>query len=110
MIDQKRGGETEQRLDWQEYDLPAARYGAASQERPELLSRLVGSQVQVVPEVGHAVRLLPGRGGSPRPCRLYYRCVLPELFAGLSATLFMSRQGMVSVDRRPENLDKTDFY
>src|ERR1700730_7137348 len=40
VIDKKRCGETEQSLDRQERDLPAARDWTAREERPELLSRL----------------------------------------------------------------------
>jgi len=60
VIYQKRGGETEQCLDWQERDLPTACDGTAAQNRTELLLRLADGQLKVICQFGHASRLLPG--------------------------------------------------
>jgi len=60
MVHDERGGEAEQRLDRQERDLPAGCHWPAAKQRGELLAGLADRQLQVVGQIGHGVRLLPG--------------------------------------------------
>jgi hypothetical protein len=61
VIDQKRRSQAQQRLGWQERHLPAAGNRAARPKRPELITGLASSQVQVISQVSHARMLLPAR-------------------------------------------------
>jgi hypothetical protein len=58
VVDQKRGGQTQQRFNRREDYLPAAWGRAARQERLELIPRLTDRQLEVIRKVRHAARLL----------------------------------------------------
>src|SRR6266568_6895841 len=58
VADQERDGQAEQRLDGEEYGLPAGGDGAPEFELAELAACLTYRQIQIVNEFGHMRRLL----------------------------------------------------
>lgn len=58
VVDLERSGQTEQRLDGKEYDLPSVSNRTSPHEFPELLPRLTDRQLQIVGKIGHTARLL----------------------------------------------------
>ena len=58
VVDQERSGQAQQRLDWQEYDLPTRRDRGPPPELAKLLPSLTSGQVQEIGELSHTARLL----------------------------------------------------